>query len=431
MTMDARPIDSVITNPRTRRRARVRKGVDATNPNLEGLTAYTQLRASLSEVATFFDWARLSSSQVKAYARVLGDAVLERQTLYRLVDRPSASTTRGGKVEHSISVEWAVLAAPLGFAARDVVYLDCQDEFIFCEEASGRQRRGWIRAIHSVDVPGYGDLWASHRIRRTHVFRSGHVFVESAQEQGILDYYHVLVAVAPALRMPKVVQLKIMKQHVTQMLHLEEHLMVHRMLLVLDRNHPPAPSSSICGLCDAKFGFFIPRHGVCRSCRQVVCKPCSQVWRSGDTVDGTIMLCLACADTLLDDDRPRGGPVVASGSPPIMGRTTQQQERQDRTETRSREGTFTFLSSTRSMRHTVLDTCAIEDVTAMTKDWKAVGAATKRSCHGTDAAVDRPCQAARAIDPRDLNDALDDVVRFMVALQRGGDFPDNERATTG
>ncbi|ETV66942.1 hypothetical protein, variant 3 [Aphanomyces astaci] len=235
--------------------------------------------------------------------------------------------------------------------------------------------------------------------------------------------------------------------------HAQEHLMVHRMLLVLDRNHPPAPSSSICGLCDAKFGFFIPRHGVCRSCRQVVCKPCSQVWRSGDTVDGTIMLCLACADTLLDDDRPRGGPVVASGSPPIMGRTTQQQERQDRTETRSREGTFTFLSSTRSMRHTVLEyvhptcictwieelihpscvcsTCAIEDVTAMTKDWKAVGAATKRSCHGTDAAVDRPCQAARAIDPRDLNDALDDVVRFMVALQRGGDFPDNERATTG
>ncbi|RHY88421.1 hypothetical protein DYB37_001070 [Aphanomyces astaci] len=342
MTMDARPIDSV------------RKGVDATNPNLEGLTAYTQLRASLSEVAAFFDWARLSSTQVKAYARVLGDAVLERQTLYRLVDRPSASTTRGGKVEHSISVEWAVLAAPLGFAARDVVYLDCQDEFIFCEEASGRQRRGWIRAIHSVDVPGYGDLWASHRIRRTHVFRSGHVFVESAQEQGILDYYHVLVAVAPALRMPKVVQLKMMKQHVTQMLHLEEHLMVHRMLLVLDRNHPPAPSSSICGLCDAKFGFFIPRHGVCRSCRQV------------------------CEREMAKQS-----------------------------------------------------TCAIEDVTAMTKDWKAVGAATKRSCHGTDAAVDRPRQAARAIDPRDLNDALDDVVRFMVALQRGGDFPDNERATTG
>ncbi|ETV91176.1 hypothetical protein, variant [Aphanomyces invadans] len=272
MTMDARPIDSVVTNPRTHRRARLRKGADATNPALEGVSAYTQLRATLSEIAAFFDSSGTTPSQAKAYARVLGDAVLDRQTLYRLVDRPTASQRRGGKVDHSISVEWAVWGAPLGFAPRDAVFLDCQDEFLFCEEASGRQRRGWIRAIHSIDVPGCGDLWSTHRIRRVHVYRSGHVFVE-AHEEGMLDCYHVLVASAPSLRMPKVVQAKLMKAHVAQVLHLEEHLIVHRML-ALERRRPrstlsDAKQRTICGLCDARFGFFAPRHGACRVCRQV------------------------------------------------------------------------------------------------------------------------------------------------------------------
>ncbi|KAH9197003.1 hypothetical protein AeNC1_001034 [Aphanomyces euteiches] len=356
MMMDARPIETVIANPRTRRRARIRKGMDAVDPSLEGVSSYTQLKATLADVAGFFNWAA-KPQQLRTFARVLGDNVLEKRTLYRLVDRPK----RPGKPNplHSISVEWAALEPPLGFAVRDMCYLECQDEFNFYDEATKKCRKGWIRTIHSTEVAGCPSLWKQYRLRRTTVHRSGHVFLEAADQPGVLDYYHVLV-VGAQHRMPNVVFYRALKHHVEQALNLEEHLTIQRLIQasIVTRAPPLAASNaSSCKLCDAKFGFFGARKSTCRACRQIICKACCQSWRNGELED-KVILCLVCSDKHVTGDS-------AQTSSQRTFSTTREDEsldafeldisaiREDDMES-AHGGTFTFLSSSRSVHHSTL-----------------------------------------------------------------------------
>ncbi|CAK4388207.1 unnamed protein product [Aphanomyces euteiches] len=362
--MDARPIETVIANPRTRRRARIRKGMDAVDPSLEGVSSYTQLKATLADVAGFFHWAA-KPQQLRTFARVLGDNVLEKRTLYRLVDRPK----RPGKPNplHSISVEWAALEPPLGFAVRDMCYLECQDEFNFYDEATKKCRKGWIRTIHSTEVAGCPSLWKQYRLRRTTVHRSGHVFLEAADQPGLLDYYHVLV-VGAQHRMPNVVFYRALKHHVEQALNLEEHLTIQRLIQasIVTRAPPLAASNaSSCKLCDAKFGFFGARKSTCRACHQIICKACCQSWRNGELED-KVILCLVCSDKHVTGDS-------AQTSSQRTFSTTREDEsldafeldisaiREDDMES-AHGGTFTFLSSSRSVHHSTLSRTDVRSV---------------------------------------------------------------------
>ncbi|OQS03969.1 hypothetical protein THRCLA_03746 [Thraustotheca clavata] len=380
LVLDGQPIHATISNTTTRRRARIRKGFDCRDSTIEAMSCYTQIRATLDEVADVFYLN--STMKLRTFGRVLGKAILDKQTLYKLVDRP-VERSRLSNPLHYIGVEWAAVDVPLGFAKRDFCYLEAHDEFEFVDTAN-RKRRGWVRAIHSIKmVEACPSMRKSHGLVRGCICRSGHVFIESENNPGMLDYYNVIAGDPRGRMVPKSVLSRFMKAHVSQALNLEEHLMLSRMQNTTDTlSRRSASLNSMrstpnCMICASHFGFFNSRK-TCDQCFKIICKSCSSMWTKASGFKKTqTRICKSCSNTTGDlqvlttmtpalpatqytlrselQPPPRRTKPVPRQFQPVSeaGSESDVIMLWDDGQASKRGGTFTFLSSSTSLHHTL------------------------------------------------------------------------------
>ncbi|EQC30118.1 hypothetical protein SDRG_12178 [Saprolegnia diclina VS20] len=268
VTMARAPPTKVLVNAFTKRRAQLHAGTDIYAPEHYGITGSSQIKASYDELYDFFHLN--SDDKVRTYGKVLGQAVVDRQTLYNL-SAPGATTS-----PMHAGVQWSVIACPFISSAitlkRDSCFLEVLDTITFDDKATGRRRRGFVRAIHSIALDCCPSLRQSHSIVRSSFVRSGHVFLETSVP-GLFDHYFAYVIGDPGLT-PKFFNLKVCERMVGQMLNLEPHLALKRLpaLLLGGASRPSYRSGAritYCESCDTKFQFLRSKHH-CYHCRQFV-----------------------------------------------------------------------------------------------------------------------------------------------------------------
>ncbi|KAF0686078.1 Aste57867_22043 [Aphanomyces stellatus] len=259
------------TNAKTHRTATIHRGHDVLDPSLPATCAHMTMCATLDQVADFF---RLDSSlKVQAYLCTMGETVLDRQTLYTLQDNDDDGT--------SCSIAWLVHACPWFMADRDTCVLEVHDRIEVVDQHN-QLRRGWMRAIHSIDVRGCPPLKAPHGFVRASLVRSGHVFLES-DTPGLLQVYSVMVPSSHGAAF-NLVRGRMARQQVERILNLEEYMCMNRLLGRLDHitqrivnavdmmDAPPA----WCAHCTRNFATKTKKQ--CRDCGAVVCLPCGHEW---------------------------------------------------------------------------------------------------------------------------------------------------------
>ncbi|CAK4651858.1 unnamed protein product [Aphanomyces euteiches] len=282
---NARSIDDHLvyamhTDPTSQRRMKMVLGKDSQDPSLACMVGHTQFHGTIEEFAAYF---RTES---------LGRDTLDTQKLYTLTS-PSADDPL-----RYTGVHWTACKMPMG-PSRDFCYLESHCEFV--DRFGHTDRRGWMRTLHSIDVPACPPLQASHSLIRTRMFRSGHIFLEG-QTKGLLDVYAVLTVQfdAPAQHQP--LQMSFMRRWVTQIMSLP-NVFLHRRLaakpLLPEDAMRSKDSVKMCMICTARFNLFNSKHN-CRVCGQVVCSNCHIQWKFEPN---KVRICLKCSDGASSSNR--------------------------------------------------------------------------------------------------------------------------------
>ncbi|KAF0774481.1 hypothetical protein AaE_001819, partial [Aphanomyces astaci] len=285
----------------------VRRSNDITDPQYEGFSAHTKLRASIDDVAGFFELDTPHKAQ--AYARIMGEIVLDKRRLYTLVERPISD--RESQPLHFVSVEWLMLKMPLGFNTRDVCYLECHDEFSFHDQATGDLRRGWARCTHSINLVCCPNLQRSHNVIRMDIIRSGHVFLESS-DSGVLDYYRVAFGKANGTmvkHVSKALADRHLKHATAMALNLEEYFISQRVRPMLDvpvGHFQSKKAVEYCMHCYNRIAWHATKRQ-CRGCGDVACARCSCVWYLPLDQKKTtkVQLCHGCITGDMDRNKRR------------------------------------------------------------------------------------------------------------------------------
>ncbi|OQR92129.1 inward rectifier K channel (IRK-C) family protein [Achlya hypogyna] len=278
LTMARTPAIKVLTSPSTKRRAQLHAGHDIIDPIHRGITGSSQIKTTYAELTDFFHLT--STEKVRTYGKVVGQAIVDRATLYNLADQSmddSSPFIYAG-------VQWSVIECPFLSKSlalkRDSCFLEVLSMITLKDPSTGRERRGFVRAIHSVELQCCSSLRASHNIVRSGFVRSGHVFLET-ELSGLFDHYYAYVIANPG-GTPHFVNQKVCERIVGQMLNIEHHFAQHRLpkLLYMAAQHPRVSYKSTdavqyCDACDAKFHLLRPKRN-CYLCRQVVCRHCIQ-----------------------------------------------------------------------------------------------------------------------------------------------------------
>ncbi|CAK4136257.1 unnamed protein product [Aphanomyces euteiches] len=138
------------------------------------------MQGTLDEVAEFFYLD--SPAKFQAYICTVGETTMDRQNLYTL----QCSAPR-----FYCGVSWFVFGCPWLVSNRDMCILEYHNEIKVVDDR-GTPRRGWIRAMHSIELECCPSLQTKRGIVRSAICRSGHVFIET-NTPGVLDVYSVLV----------------------------------------------------------------------------------------------------------------------------------------------------------------------------------------------------------------------------------------------
>ncbi|KAG9409549.1 hypothetical protein AC1031_019814 [Aphanomyces cochlioides] len=273
-----------------------RKIKDLVDPSLDGVIANTRVRASIEEAADFFYFD--SPAKLENYDRVMKDSVVKLTSLYTLIERPQSPQAEHPL--HSLGVIWKVTKL-FGTTPRDTCLLDYHDEFTTVDPATGEERRGWARCIHSVPLKCCPDMKESHGLIRTTVVRSGHVFIESSTP-GELDYYKVHITVAQNDSFGSFSEMlyrTVIKFYSASLLNLEGHFICKRVVPLLElpmSRFLHKREAVFCMTCLAHFKWTNPKRQ-CRSCGDAICLKCSSKWSIHlDTHKQAIKvdLCLVC-----------------------------------------------------------------------------------------------------------------------------------------
>ncbi|EQC27927.1 hypothetical protein, variant [Saprolegnia diclina VS20] len=246
---------------------------------------------------------------------------------------------------HYVGLHWVACASPLvGVAPRDYCVLEYQDAFVYFDEASGKERRGWLRMLHSIPSPSCPSLRSSHGLVRAELFRSGHVFIET-DTPGVLDYHNVLCAKYHG-SLPQFLAANTMVSQVSQVLQLQEQLTpsASSVFVKAKRAH--------CHRCSVKFSSLFQRSRTCDYCVEVYCRRCCRV-------RGDDYICAACEAPQFTLSRAERSVKVR----PSL-RATQATDRSTQSSLAGDvafsdptpddaacviEGTFTFIASSRSL----------------------------------------------------------------------------------
>ncbi|OQR84993.1 hypothetical protein ACHHYP_12466 [Achlya hypogyna] len=248
--------------------------------------AVSYIKASLEEVAAVFSTD--STDKYRKYAKVFAPDYLDCANLCNLV------VPNDENPMHYIGMKWHAVKSPTLFArARDFCILECQDEFV--DRKTGR--RGWVSSMHSVNSANCPIMESSHQLIRGSIYRSGFVFIESADDPSLLEVVHVLQADLKG-NIPSYLVSHIMKRRVVALGRFEtyfarRHLTAHGFADSLVAK----ADSAECAVCQHAFHFDLSKHN-CRKCGQVVCRKCSSVWRALTAdVHGkqNLRICTRCA----------------------------------------------------------------------------------------------------------------------------------------
>ncbi|RHY22102.1 hypothetical protein DYB32_010818, partial [Aphanomyces invadans] len=148
---------------------KIYKGADTSADNLQ--CAVLEVAGTIEEAIELF---RTDSAELAAefHERFQSD-VLDRIVLYRLMEPSVESWESGG--HDKMDVSWMALKSPMKTLSnpRDLCVLSC------CHEYDYDNKRGWVYAFQSVDLPGCPLLKSSHGLARTFHVGSGYVFQES------------------------------------------------------------------------------------------------------------------------------------------------------------------------------------------------------------------------------------------------------------
>ncbi|OQR82091.1 GlcNac transferase, partial [Thraustotheca clavata] len=231
------------------------------------------VQASMEEIASFFD---LDDYEAFAtYKSVLGNNILDRQTLYTIRDDKSTL--------HQCKVIWTATSFPTLMANRDACMIEFHDIVEIVDQITGEPRRGWVRSLHSIEMSCCPSLKTSHGLVRGQLFRSGHVFLET-QTSGVMEHFYLIVPQVSG-HIPWKILKSMYHRQVSRVLNFEEHFASRRFLKTLETKQLiPITSFQIkeiakfCAVCTRTFSFFVSKKH-CRKCGHVICSACLTDWR--------------------------------------------------------------------------------------------------------------------------------------------------------
>ncbi|ETW03923.1 hypothetical protein H310_04341 [Aphanomyces invadans] len=274
--MDDLLVYAMHTDAASQRRMKLVLGKDGYDASLACMAGHMQFHAPLVAVASFF--------RAECLSRAANDGlVVDGQTLYTL-----AAPTLDAPLQYT-TIKWVAHKLPSG-RHRDYCYLESHRAFIDPKSS----RRGWLRVLHSLDVPACPPLPSSSGVKRSKWFRSGHVLLENAGS-GLLDCYAMLTVptdLAPTAHEHH--SMSFMRSWVTQVMAVPNVLLTRRLAtksLVPTDALRPKDSVKSCMLCTARFRLFSSKHH-CRACGHIVCSKCHITWTMA-----TLRICLRCADS--------------------------------------------------------------------------------------------------------------------------------------
>ncbi|RHY35673.1 hypothetical protein DYB26_000591 [Aphanomyces astaci] len=220
--------------------------------------------------------------------------------LYCLESPPQGDTVGG----QYVGVHWTVNELPGLIKNKDVCFVKNRD-WCFLESHApivlGDGRRGWVRALSSVELHCCPDLKPSLGFVRANYHRSGYVFAESRDFPGYLDVTQLQqidfrgtltdlfasIEVAARKRDMRDVDHKLRAHRLSQVTFLAEHQLV------------TWQSRSKCHVCRTKFGLLLVHKHRCRKCGEVVCARCSKVWAiKVASIHSNVRVCSPCAVSL-------------------------------------------------------------------------------------------------------------------------------------
>ncbi|TDH74222.1 hypothetical protein CCR75_001455 [Bremia lactucae] len=261
------------------------------------------VHASIEEFALLF---KLDSSREAADHLLLFNAdLLQHATLYTLVS-PSGQQPR-----RYVGVKWALVASPSRFFRnRDFCYLECQKEFT---DANGR--RGWVRSLHSLNLPCCPSLEKEHGVVRASIYRSGLTAVET-DEPGVLSVTYTVELDLKGRAALELLQPGFLAQRVAALATVDKLLQQQRLSsspLLGDLEIPVRKRTrSSCNLCFREFATTggirdtfaaitslstKSKRYLCRKCGEGVCRRCSDDWWLDVPVVGRtkVRICTVCS----------------------------------------------------------------------------------------------------------------------------------------
>ncbi|RQM30251.1 hypothetical protein B5M09_012608, partial [Aphanomyces astaci] len=181
---------------------------------------------------------------------------------------------------HYIAIRWAAVRSPVPFIKnRDACFTHMDVE---CDG-----RKGWVRALKSIDLP------ECHHLRglvRMDLLRCGHVVLESPGRPDCVQV-HILVHLDMKGLVPAWIEDLWMKR-TCQGLRALRKAVVAKRLAATDLVHQHL-SLRTCELCARPFTFGTTK-AHCRQCSQVMCNECSSTTTSSQEHRQALPVCTTC-----------------------------------------------------------------------------------------------------------------------------------------
>ncbi|CAK4708819.1 unnamed protein product [Aphanomyces euteiches] len=262
------------------------------NDDLTYVCGVNTIRATLSEVADIFNIS--NEDKLAEYARVFEPDLIDMLSIYDL------ATPTPENPMHYIGVRWSAVesASPL-VKNRDFCFLECQDEFV----DTRTNKQGWVRCMHSINIPCCGSLEKTLGFVRGSYYRSGFVVVET-DKPGLLDVTHILQVNFKG-SVPAWIRRQTLRRRVASISRIDKFFQVKKLSagrILGDIDLQPKKHVLNCHWCSRKFDMLFTRKFRCRKCGEVVCKHCSDHWYLHLPVSGEkrVRICTMCSATCRD-----------------------------------------------------------------------------------------------------------------------------------
>ncbi|ETV66776.1 hypothetical protein H257_16861 [Aphanomyces astaci] len=262
------------------------------NEDLTYVCGVNTIRGALADVADLFHLT--NDDKLASYARVFEPDLIDMFTIHDIV-KPSLENPL-----HYIGVRWSAVesSSPL-VKNRDFCYLECQDEFV----DTRTNKQGWVRCIHSINIPSCPSLEKTLGFVRGSYYRSGFVVLET-DKPGILEITHVLQVNFKG-SVPAWWRQQTLRRRVASIGRIDKFLQGKKLSaghILGDIDLPPKKHVVHCHLCCRRFDLVFTRRFRCRKCAHVICKHCSDHWYLHLPVSGDkrVRICSLCAASTLD-----------------------------------------------------------------------------------------------------------------------------------